>query len=98
MDNAEEVAKKLRQTLIQYLGQVSFSDGLQVENMIAAALRDYCKHDLCKDCGCTYENCCCNPVREMKARNDALEEAAKIAAIANSHISDEIRRLRVGDE
>lgn len=34
----------------------------------------------CKDCGCTYEGCCCNPIREMKARNEALEEAAQVPA------------------
>lgn len=33
----------------------------------------------CKDCGCTYEGCTCNPVREMNVRLDEREACAKVA-------------------
>lgn len=74
---AEEVAKN-----IYAQGKLSWTKWTVkwIQDQITAFSAEHCKHDTCKDCGCTYENCCCNPIREMEARNAGLEEAAKIVS------------------
>ena len=56
-----------------------FLDSL--ESFLAAALEEarqgVLNEQKCKDCGCSYERCCCNPIREMEAKSAAYEECKK---------------------
>lgn len=42
---------------------------------IAEAREEALNEEKCKDCGCSYERCCCNPVRELEAYEKGFSEA-----------------------
>lgn len=112
---AEDAAKELAlQIKFPDTGKDLYA--IQIRDLIANALTQYAdaqllearkewlKEQRCKDCGCSYEACCCSPMRELKARNEALEEAAKVCDAVGEvdnqavvwMLADRIRALKSG--
>lgn len=46
-----------------------------INEAIAEAREEVLNAEKCKDCGCSYERCCCNPVRELEAYEKGFSEA-----------------------
>ena len=77
-DNFDAVVSEIEQALDE-ADKVAYERGQ----------RDALNSQKCKDCGCTWEACCCNPIREMEARKEGtlagLEQAAQVAEKRGEH-------------
>lgn len=66
----------------------------QLDEAVREARESVLNEQKCNGCGCSHERCCCNPIREMKAREEGFATAKeKAAGIADEYEGDHFLRI-----